>query len=198
MYGVLHPPGRWPISLRFSQFFDSAAKIVIDDGARRALEDMILFGLELQVVINYGSEIYKFSHWCCALGLTLSEVSDLRIAGYIRNSLDRGKTVPGRIRNALCWFQRLADLHLGVEKIMLSKMVRSSSGSSGKADPEPAPMIPPDVVKLLELGCSRGRTGVIKVFCGLCCLLTFGVKRWSDAQRVESIELKEDAIVIKS
>ena len=36
------------------------------------------------------------------------------------------------------------------------------------------------------------------MFAGLCCLFTFGVKRLSGAQRVESIELKSDALVIKS
>ena len=96
------------------------------------------------------------------------------------------------------WFQRVADVQFGAEKVELLKMVRSSAGPSDVSGPEPAPMIPPNVVRLMEHGCSHASTGVLKVFCGLGCLLTFGVKRWSDAQRVETMELLTDALVVKS
>ena len=95
--------------------------------------------------------------------------------------------MPERVRNSLVWFQRLADVDFGAGKVELQTMVRSSKGPSAEEAPEPAPMIPPDVVRRLERGCSHASTGVLKIFCGLGCLLTFGVKRWSDAQRVQYI-----------
>ena len=59
-------------------------------------------------------------------------------------------------------------------------------------------MIPLEIVRLLEKGCFDARTSVLRVFCGLGCLLTFGIKRWSDAQRVQSLTLAQDALVVKS
>ena len=56
-------------------------------------------------------------------------------------------------------------------------------------------MVPAEVVRLLEHGCFKASTGVLRIFCGLGCLLTFGIKRWSDAQRVKTLDLCEDALV---
>ena len=185
-------------SPRYSQTFDAAGTCILDEGTKLALADIILAGVEPQVVLTYGAEVYRFIHWLSAVGLRFTEVTDLRVAGYIRNSLSRGKTVPTRLRSALMFFQRVADVKLGAEKVELLKMMQSSAGPSNVSGPEPAPLIPPNVVLLLEHGCSHASTGVLKLFCGLACLLTFGVKRWSDAQRLEKLELLADAIVVKS
>ena len=36
---------------------------------------------------------------------------------------------------------------------------------------------------LIEHGCYKASAGVLRIVCGLGCLLTFGIKRWSDAQK---------------
>ena len=47
-------------------------------------------------------------------------------------------------------------------------------------------MIPVEVVERLEGRVFNARAGLLKIFCGLGCLLTFGVKRWSDAQHART------------
>ena len=55
----------------------------------------------------------------------------------------------------------MADIHFGVDKIVLARMVQSSSGKLVAADPELAQVIPPDAVMTLELGCSTCTTEVL-------------------------------------
>ena len=186
-----------PVSSRYRQLYDGEA-ITQDQGMRDAFDDIIISGLEPSVVLNYGSECFRFIHWLEALGVSLKDLSDLRVAGYIRNTQGRGKTVPGRVRNALVWLQRMADIDFGAEKVELSRMVRTGASTSSHNDPVAARMIPPEVVRLLERGCSKASTGVLRIFCGLGCLLTFGIKRWSDVQRIRSFELGEDALIAVS
>ena len=185
-------------SPRYREIFDEGGCVSVDSGLIEAFNDIILHGLEPSVVLTYGAEVYRFLEWMRAISLGFESLTDLRVAGYVRNCLGRGKTVPGRARNALIWFQRLADLPIGANSPELQRMVRSSTSPSGWSEPEQAPMIPPDVVMLLEQGCSSASTGTLRIFCGIACLLTFGIKRWSDAQRLQSIELASDAVVVRS
>ena len=184
-------------SPRFSQVFVDGV-IVNDDGIVGAFNDMVLCGLEPQVVLSYGAEVSRFLHWMKATGLGFGDLSDLRVAGFIRNSAGRGKTVPGRVKSSLVWLQRLADLNFGADKVEVMRMVKSTRNSKESSDPEAAKMIPIEIVRKLEHGCKSASTGVLRLFCCLGCLLTFGVKRWSDAQRLSSLELGTDALVVKS
>ena len=59
-------------------------------------------------------------------------------------------------------------------------------------------MIPIEVVRKLEHGVTSASTMILKVFCGLACLLTHGAKRWSDAQRLRELFITEDAVVVCS
>ena len=59
------------------------------------------------------------------------------------------------------------DCDFGVEKVELQK-----NGPSKEL--VAAIMIPIDYVRKLEWGCWKARTGVLRIFCGLGCLLTFG------------------------
>ena len=192
---ILFDVGR--ASPRFSQLFVDGV-IVNDDGIVGAFNDMVLCGLEPQVVLSYGAEVSRFLHWMKATGLGFEDLSDLRVAGFIRNSAGRGKTVPGRVKSSLVWLQRLADLNFGADKVEVMRMVKSTRNSKESSDPEAAKMIPIEIVRKLEHGCKSASTGVLRLFCGLGCLLTFGVKRWSDAQRLSSLELGTDALVVKS
>ena len=184
-------------SPRFSQLFVDGC-LSDDPGLVEAFNDIVLSGLEPQVVLNYGSEAFRFIHWMKATKLDFEKLSDLRVAGYIRNSSGRGKTVPGRVKNALVWLQRLSDLKFGAEKVEIAKMVKSTKANASADDPGAARMIPPEFVRMLEHGCFAASTGVLRIFSGLACLLTFGIKRWSDAQRCSSLKLGDDALVVKS
>ena len=55
------------ISPRFSQLFVDG-RLVEDAGIVGAFNDIVLSGLEPQVVLNYCSEVVKFSHWMRATG----------------------------------------------------------------------------------------------------------------------------------
>ena len=78
-------------------------------------------------------------------------------------------------------------------------MIRSTSAGQPSAKPaDAALMIPSDIVKRLEEGVSCAQSSVLRIFCGLGCLLTFGIKRWSDAQRVESLTVAADSLVVRS
>ena len=196
-YLVLREVGA--VSPRFSQVFTESGETVSDMGILSAFNDMILAGLEPQIVLNYCTESFRFLQWLTSLGLDLKSLNDLRVAGYIKNSTGRGKTVPGRVRHALIWLQRIADCQFGAEKVEMQKMVRTTSaGPASEKEPVAALMIPIEYVRKLEWGCWKARTGVLRIFCGLGCLLTFGIKRWSDAQRMQSMTLAEDALVVKS
>ena len=76
-FSILRDVG--PFSPRYFQIFDKEGNMILDDGTRLAVADMTLSGLEPQVVINYGSEVFRFLHWLSALGLSLREISDLRV-----------------------------------------------------------------------------------------------------------------------
>ena len=187
------------ISPRFSQVFNESGDKVSDLGIIGAFNDIVLAGLEPQVVQNYCTESFRFLQWVASIGLDIKSLNDLRVAGYIKNTTGRGKTVPGRVRHALVWLQRLVDCDFGVEKVEMQKMVRTTStGPAPSKEPVAAIMIPIEYVRKLEWGCWKARTGVLRIFCGLGCLLTFGIKRWSDAQRMQSMTLAEDALVVKS
>ena len=58
-------------------------------------------------------------------------------------------------------------------------------------------MIPVPVVKLLEHRVFDASCAVLRIFCGLGCLLTFGVKRCSDAQRMGDLRLTGDALMTR-
>ena len=68
-FAILKETG--PFSPRFSQTFDSNGKVVLDDGTRMALADIILSGLEPQAVINHGAEVFSFfpMDFCCWFNL---------------------------------------------------------------------------------------------------------------------------------
>ena len=195
-YAVLQEVGS--ASPRFSEIFPEG-NLTQDKGMRDAFDDIILHGVDPKVVISQAAEVWRFLHWLQALGVEMSDVSELRVAGFIRNAAGRGKSVPGRVRSSLMWFQGVTNIILGADKVEIKRMVRSTVGSVGLAsDPESAKMIPIGIVESLERGIFTARTGVLKVFCGLGCLLTFGIKRWSDAQHISSMELAGDSLVVKS
>ena len=186
-------------SKRYTELFNADGNLVADDGIVGAFNDIIISGLEPQVVQGYCAESFRFLAWLTALQRPVQEVTDLQIAGYIRNCLGRGKSVPGRVRLALVWLQRLIDCPLGAGKEDLVMMVRSlSSGTQSEKTPVAARMIPVEIVRLLERGCFNATTDLLRVFCGLGCLLAFGIKRWSDAQRVQSLDLAVDSLVVQS
>ena len=186
-------------SKRYTELFNADGNLVADEGIVGAFNDIIISGLEPQVVQGYCAESFRFLAWLTALQRPVQEVTELQIAGYIRNCLGRGKSVPGRVRLALVWLQRLIDCPLGAGKEDLVMMVRSlSSGTQSEKTPVAARMIPVEIVRLLERGCFNATTDLLRVFCGLGCLLAFGIKRWSDAQRFQSLDLAVDSLVVRS
>ena len=163
-----------------------------------AFFDMILHSVEPQAVINYGAEAFRFLRWLSAVGLSLGALPDLRVAGYIRNSAERGKSVPARVRHCLLWLQRIVDVPFGVDKFEIQRMVLSSSGPGKSKEVFSARMIPIEIVRALECGCWKASIFVLGMFCGSGCMFTFGIKRWSDALRIDSLKLAEDALVVRS
>ena len=101
------------------------------------------------------------------VGLSLTSMTELKVAGVIHNSNGRGKTVPGRVRNSLVWLQRISGIVLGAEKAEIQRMARTSSKPFAEKEPDPAPTIPAEYVRLLEKECFSARTGVLRIFCGL-------------------------------
>ena len=195
-YAVLQELGS--ASPRFQEIFPEGA-LTRDPGLREAFDDMIIHGVDPKVVISQVAEVWRFLHWLSALGLSIGDISELRVAGFIKNAAGRGKSVPGRVRNSLIWLQHVTGIEIGADKVEIQKMVKTAVGPGSRAsDPEGAVMIPVEVVKRLEEGVFRARTGLLKIFCGLGCLLTFGVKRWSDAQHVAEMTIAGDALVVKS
>ena len=79
-----------------------------------------------------------------SVGLHFGNLSDLRVASYIKSCHGRGKTVSGRVRLALIWMQRIADLPLGAGNVELQKMTKSS-WPEPKAEPDAAKTIPIEV-----------------------------------------------------
>ena len=151
------------------------------------------------MVLNSASEVRRFLAWIQALGVELKDLSDSRVARYIKHCQNRGKTVPGRALNSLAWFQKVFSSKIGAEQPELKSMIRSTTADGLFTKPaDAAPMIPSEIVKRLEEGVATARTGVPKIFCGLGCALTFGIKRWSDAQRVKSLSLAADSLVVRS
>ena len=63
---------KWVVSPRFEQVFDEDGKLPSDQGMIEAFNDMTLFGVEPQVVLNYGSEAFRFRIGCRPLVSALS------------------------------------------------------------------------------------------------------------------------------
>ena len=103
-----------PLSPRFADMFPEGG-IGVDLGIKEAMEDIILNGVEPQTVINHAAEIWRLFEWLKSLNLKLDEITELRIAGYIRNSSGRGRSVPGRVRNAVIWLREITSMKLGAE-----------------------------------------------------------------------------------
>ena len=128
---VLREVGR--ASKRYTELFNADGILVADEGIVCAFNDIIISGLDPQVVQNYCAESFRFLAWLTALQRPLQEVTELQVAGYIRNCMGRGKSVPGRVPLALVRLQRLIDCPLGAGKEDLVMMVRSlSSGSQSE------------------------------------------------------------------
>ena len=171
----------------------------MDPNLDAVVADILLAGVEPQVVLGHVAEFWRFHQWLQAIGGAVESVSELRVAGYLHNCLGRGKSVPGRVRSALIWLQRVASIELGAEKTEFRSMIRSASQpATGQCNPEAARMIPIEVVRKLEHGAKGASTTILKIFCGLACLLTHGAKRWSDAQRLKELFITEDAVVVCS
>ena len=172
------------LSPRYDELFPNGV-LADDPGLVAACENLVLNDVEPQVVFNYAAEVWRLIEWAKTLGLALPDLSELRVAGHLRNCAGRGKSVPGRVRHALVWFQQVFGIDLGADQIEIQRMLRSAIGTTlNPSSPEAAKLIPPDIVERLEMGVFEARSGVLKIFCGLGCLLTYGIKRWSDAKRI--------------
>ena len=57
-------------------------------------------------------------------------------------------------------------------------------------------MLPVDVVLKLEALVFDVPTDVLRIFVGIVCLMTHGLKRWADVQHTKSVEMTADALVL--
>ena len=62
----------------------------------------------------------------------------------------------------------------------------------------PAPMLPVEVVILLERIAMKDASPISRVFAGLCVAYVTGVKRWFDVQRVSRLERAQDCVLFTS
>ena len=81
-------------SPRYGELFDSSGNIAAEKSVLDAFNDIIMHGNEPPVVLNYAAESVRFLSWVKAVGLPLESMTDLRVAGFIHNSRDRGKLCP--------------------------------------------------------------------------------------------------------
>ena len=143
-------------------------ELTANSDLRSAFDAIVLAGAEPQVVLNFAAEVWRFLAWIQALVVKVTNLSDLKLAGYINNCQNRGVSVPGRALNSLAWFEKVFSIKLGADKPELKAMIRSTSVDNLFTKPaEAAPMIPSEIVARLEKGVKTARTGVLQVCCGL-------------------------------
>ena len=164
--------------------------------------DLAMGSLEPTCILNYVKEVERFRKYCGVLGFALVGLDELSIAAFLKASRERGKSVPVRVRSALVWCERCLRVPIVASAKCFADFVQrlSKSGVCGPngSGPAQAPMLSPDVVAKLEDLVSSAPTAPLRIFAGVACLSTHGIKRWSDIQHFEKWSASRDSTVVVS
>ena len=75
---------------------------------------LVVYGkLTPTAVQGYCKEVGKYLDWVEGVSLSPVQVGPVALCGYLRMSLQRGSSVPTKVRAALCWCESLMKVLLG-------------------------------------------------------------------------------------
>ena len=117
--------------------------------------------------------------------MELQQVGTIMLCSYVRMALQRGKSIPARVRCALVWCEEYLEVPCGAVEVelrsfVLQLVVVSPPGKQIKA-PHQAPPLPVESSIALECLVASAHTLPLQVFAGVVCLCVHGVTRWADA-----------------
>ena len=150
-------------------------------------------------VDSYCKEVGKYLDWLVGIRQFPVEVGPVTLCGYLRASLSRGSSVPTKVRAALCWCESHIKVLLGATGVEVrdftEQLGRTSPGGLVK-EKDQAPPLPVDFVVALEGLVGSAHTLPLRIFAGVCCLCTHGVKRWADVQHVLRMSSTDDGLMV--
>ena len=133
-------------------------------------------------VTSYCKEVERYLDWLVGIDRRPVEVGPVTLCGYLRASRCRGSSVPTKVRAALCWCENHMKVQLGATGVEVRNFTESISKTSSPGclvkEKDQAPPLPVEYVIALEGLVSTAHTLPLRVFAGVCCLCTHGVKRW--------------------
>ena len=150
--------------------------------------------------LDYVKEVFRFLDWTEALEREIVGLGSILICSYMRSVVARGNSVPVKVRCALNWFENHSSTPIGSLGVDIRDCVNGLSPAHGGSNTvaetkHQAPALSVDAIVFIEHLVCSAHTLPLRIFAGIVCLCTHGVKRWADAQHLSRLEESKDALL---